>query len=113
MAGNIQSFDGSSTGVLPLRVNKSAASTTDLVAAVTGQKTRVYGLRLSVAGAVIVSVLDGATVLEVFNFAGAGGLVVLDLRQQPYYVTTVSLALRLTLSAAVQVDGLVEYATGV
>jgi hypothetical protein len=96
-----------------LRINKAAAATTDLVAAVALQKTRVYALRLNVAGAVIVSILDGATVLEVFNFSVAGGGVVLDFRSRPYYSTTVNTALRITLSAAVQVDGAVEYVTSV
>ena len=90
-----------------LRINKAAAATTDLVAA------GAYALRLNVAGAVIVSILDGATVLEVFNFSVAGGGVVLDFRSRPYYSTTVNTALRITLSAAVQVDGAVEYVTSV
>ena len=105
------SFFGSPAAPVPLRVNKAVATTTDLVAAVTGQSTRVYALRLNAAGAVTVSILDGATVLEVFNFAAAGAMPPLELRELPYYTTTSGNALRITLSAAVQVDGVVEYAT--
>lgn len=108
-----QTFWGSNVAPSPLVVNKAAAATTDLVAASAGQRVRVYGIRLNVAGAVIVSILDGATLLERFNFAGVGGGVFMDLREAPYYTTTAGAALRITLSAAVQVDGVIEYAQGV
>lgn len=94
-----------------LRINTAAGGDTPLVAAVAGQTTRVHSLRLSVAGAVIVQIRDGATVLEVFNFAGVGGAVVLDFRSRPWYKTTANTALNINLSAAVQVDGRVEYVT--
>lgn len=94
-----------------LRINTAAAGDTVLVAAVAGQITRVHSLRVSVAGAVIVQVKDGATVLEVFNFAGVGGAVILDFRSRPWYRTTANTALNINLSAAVQVDGRVEYVT--
>lgn len=93
-------------------VNASASGSTELLAAVGGQKHSVQGLRLSVAGAVIVSILDGATLLERFNFAGAGGGIVLDLRGKPYYTGSANTALNISLSAAVQVDGRLEYVTG-
>lgn len=108
-----RNFNGSAVAPGPFVVNKAAAATTDLIAAVAGQKVRAYALRLNVAGAVVVSILDGATLLERFNFGAAGDGVYLDLREMPYYVTTAGNALRITLSAAVQVDGVVEYAVGV
>lgn len=109
---NTTQFDGSAYAPAPLRINKAAAATTDLVAAVTGQSIRVYGLRMNAAGAVIVSILDGSTVLERFNFGAAGDSFTLDLRQQPYYTTAAGNALAITLSGAVQVDGVVEYSVG-
>lgn len=108
-----QTFLGSAYAPAPLVVNKAAATTTDLVAAVTGLKIRVYGIRLNVAGAVIVSILDGATLLERFNFGAAGDGVYLDLRETPYYTTSAGEALRITLSGAVQVDGVIEYSQGI
>jgi hypothetical protein len=36
----------------------------------------------------------------------------MDLRELPYYTTTAGAALRITLSAAVQVDGVIEYTQG-
>lgn len=106
-------FRGSPAGPLALRINTAVSGDNTLVAAVAGQKTRVYGLRLSVAGAVIVQVKRGSTVLEVFNFAGAGGGLVLDLREMPFYSTDANEALVLNLSGAVQVDGQLEYFTAV
>lgn len=100
----------STTDLTTLRITNAAASgNTTLVTATASQTTRVHRMRLSVAGATIVQILDGATVLEVFNFAGNGGNVVLDLSDRPYYTTTANTALVLNSSAAVQVDGRLEY----
>ena len=105
-----QNFLGSPCAPSPLRINNAAAAgDTPLVAAVAGQSVRVYGLRLSVAGATIVQIKRGSTVLEVFNFAAAGGAAVLDLRELPYYTTAANEALVLNSSGAVQVDGQLEY----
>lgn len=107
-----QSFFGSPSAPLPTRINNAAAlGDTTLVAAAAGKATRVYSLDISVAGATIVTLRRGATVLQVFNFAGVGGIVVKDLRELPYYVTGVNEALILNSSVAVQVDGMFESAT--
>lgn len=108
-----QNFFGSPNApTAPQRINTAASGDTVMVAAVAGQATRVYGLRLSVAGAVVVQIKNGAgTILEVFNFAGAGGGIVLDLRELPYYTTSANTALIINLSAAVQVDGVLESVT--
>lgn len=107
-----QNFLGSPAAPQALRINNAAASgDTSLVAAVAGLVTRVYGLRLSVAGATVVTLKRGATVLEVFNFAAADTMPPLDLRELPYYVTAVNEAFVLNSSAAVQVDGQLEYFT--
>jgi hypothetical protein len=92
-----------------LRINTAASGDTTLVAAVTGATTKVYGLRLSVAGAVIVQIKRGSTVLEVFNFAAAGTMAPLDLREEPYYRTASNEALVINLSGAVQCNGVLEY----
>lgn len=91
--------------------NTATSGNTTLVAAVSGQTTRVHRLKLSVAGASIVQIKNGATVLEVFNFAGNGGSVVLDFSAEPWYITSVNAALVINSSTAVQVDGRVEYVT--
>ena len=92
-----------------LRIDTAASGDTELVAAVSGKSCKVYGLRLSVAGAVIVSIKRGSTVLEVFNFAAAGTMAPLVLRDFPYYKTADNEALNINLSGAVQCNGVLEY----
>ncbi len=92
-----------------LRINVAASGDTELVAAVSGARCRVHALRLSVAGAVMVSIKRGSTVLETFNFAAAGVMPPLELRYQPYYVTAANEALNISLSGDVQVNGALEY----
>jgi hypothetical protein len=107
-------FQGSPAGPLALRINNAAAlGDTTLVAAVAGQKTRVYGVRLNAAAPTTVQLKDGAgTVLEVFNLV-AGVPYILELREQPYYTGSVNTAFILNSSLAVQVDGELEYFTAV
>ncbi|MGU3629842.1 hypothetical protein [Comamonas sp. C24C] len=106
-----QNFKGSPADPVATRINTAVAGDNTLVAAVAGQATRVYGLRLNVAGAVVVQVKTGSIIREVFNFAGSGGGVVLDLRELPYYTTATNEALVINLSGAAQVDGVLEYFT--
>jgi hypothetical protein len=94
-----------------LRINIAASGDTALVAAAASQTTRVYRIRLRSAAAVTVQVKNGATVLESFVFGASGGSVTFDLTDEPYYITGANTALNLNLSAAVQVDGAVEYLT--
>lgn len=110
----VAQFKGSPAGILKQRITNAAATgDTVVVAAVAGQSVRAYGMRLSVAGATIVSIKDGAgTVLEVFNFAGVGGGVVLDLREDTFYETSGGNAFIINSSAPVQVDGRLEYFQG-
>lgn len=91
-----------------LTINTAASGDTTLVAASAGQSCKVHSLRLSVAGAVIVTIKRGATVLEVFNFAGVERMT-LPLRFQPYYQTATNEALVINLSGAVQCNGALEY----
>lgn len=92
-----------------LRINTESSGDTELVAQAPGLRCRVHGLRLSVAGAVIVQIKAGSTVLETFNFAAAGTMAPLQLRFQPYYETAAKEALNISLSDAVQVNGVLEY----
>ena len=92
-----------------LLIKTSASGDTELVAAAPGLRCRVHGLRLSVAGAVIVSINAGHEVLEVFNFAAAGTMAPLALRFAPYYQTGTNEALNINLSDAVQCNGVLEY----
>lgn len=111
MSGNF-AFEGAVTGIVRQKINNAAAAgDVPIVAGVANQVVRVFGMRLSVAGATIVQIKDGAgNVLEQFNFAGAGGAAVLDLRSVAFYIGTAGNALIVNSSAAVQVDGMLEYA---
>ena len=92
-----------------LLIKTSASGDTELVAAAPGLRCRVHGLRLSVAGAVIVSIKAGHEVLETFNFVGAGTMAPLTLRFQPYYETAANKALNINLGGAGQCNGVLEY----
>jgi hypothetical protein len=100
-----------SAAALSQIINVSASGSTTLLVAVAGQSHKVQGLRLSVAGPVIISLLDGVTLLERFNYSGAGGGILLDLRDKPYWTGSVNTALNLSLSTVVQVDGRLDYIT--
>ena len=104
-------FKGSPRAPEPKFVSNAGASgDTTLVSGVAAKQIKVYGMRLSAAAAVTVSVKDGAgTVLEAFNFGAAGGSAILKLRDDTYYETTAGNALLMACSAAVQVSGVVEY----
>jgi hypothetical protein len=103
-------FFGAPAAPSAIRINAAAAGDNTLVAAAVGQSTRVYGLRVSAAAAVVVQIKRGATVLETLNLP-AGAPRVLELRELPYFVTGVNEALVMNLSSAVQVDGVLESAT--
>lgn len=92
-----------------LRISTSSSGDTALLAATPGRRHRVHGLRLSVAGAVTVQLRSGSTVLETFVFAAAGYDYVLPTRVSHYAQTAENEALNLNLSAAVAVNGVLEY----
>lgn len=103
----------STSDLTGLRINTAASGDTTLVEAVVGQTTRVHRLKISVAQPVVVQIKNGSTVLDVFHFVGNGRSAILDFSSRPWYVTTANTALVINLSGSVQVDGRVEYITGV
>lgn len=89
-------------------VNTAAIGDTTVSTAVAAQRTRVYRMRVNVAGATTLTVKSGATVLETISFAGAGFLTY-DFATRPWYTTAVNTALVLSNSAAVQVNAVFEF----
>ena len=85
----------------------STATTTVASSAVASQKTRVYRMRLNTAAANVITILNGATTLEVLNFTGAGFLTY-DFATRPWYTTATNAALNITTSAAVAVNVVLE-----
>ncbi len=99
----------STSDLTRVRVNTATTgSDVELVSATASQTTRVHRARLTSPGTVAVSIKDGTTVLEVINLV-AGVPYILDLADRPYWKTTANTALNISLSAAIQVDGVVEY----
>lgn len=101
----------STTELTPVVVNTAAIGDTTISTATVGQTTRVHRFRLNVGGATTVTVKSGATVLEVLKFAGAGFLTY-DYSPRAWYMTAANAALVLSNSAAIQVDGVVEFVKG-
>lgn len=91
-------------------VNIASATDTTIVAAVSGQTTRVHRLRLNVAAAQQITVKRGSTTLEVLNFTAAGFLIY-DVSGRPWYTTASNETLVLTTSTSAQVNGVVDYVT--
>lgn len=88
-------------------LNTAAAGDTTISTATASQQTRVYRLRLNVAGATTLTIKSGATALETITFPGAGFLTY-DFSTRPWYTTAANTALVVTNSAAVQVNGVFE-----
>ncbi|MES2783406.1 MAG: hypothetical protein V4657_11460 [Pseudomonadota bacterium] len=92
-----------------LRINTAATGDITLVSATASQTTKVYRFRLTAAAATNVSIKDGAgTVLEIIQFPAAGAIV-LDLSTRPYWTTTVNTAFIINQSAAVAIEGRMDY----
>jgi hypothetical protein len=99
----------STSDLTAARISFSATGDQTIVSATASQTTRVYRLRLTVAGATNISIKDGAaSTLEIIQFAAAG-MLVLDFNTRPYWVTTANTAFILNSSAAVAVEGRIEY----
>lgn len=98
----------STSGLTPYVLSTNTVGDTTVSSATASQTTRVHRMRLNVAGATTLTVKSGATVLEVLKFAAAGFLVY-DFATRPWYTTAANAALVISNSAAVQVDGVVEY----
>ena len=83
------------------------ATTTTLSTATASVRTRVYRLRLDVAGANVITITD-ATGAEKMNFTGAG-FKILDFATRAWYVTAVNTALTLTTTTTAEVNVTLEY----
>lgn len=81
---------------------------TAIVAAAASTRTRVYRVRMNVGAANVITILDGATVLERLNFAGAADKV-LDFSTRPWYTTTTNTALNYTTSTTAEFNAIFEY----
>lgn len=93
-------------------VNTASSGDNTIVAAVSGQTTRVHRMRLYSVSAITIIVKRGSTTLETILIA-AGGWFSLEFSERAHYKTGNNEAFILNLSGATQVHGVVEYVTSV
>lgn len=92
-------------------IAKNTSGDTTLVAAVSGQTTRVHRMKFTCDGANVVLIKRGSTVLDRFRFPASGGAAVLEFSSRPWYVTGANEALVINTSTTANVDGSVETVT--
>ena len=92
-------------------IAKSASGDTTLVAAVSGQTTRVHRMKFTCDGANLVTVKVGSTVVDRFRFPASGGAAVLEFSSRPWYVTGANETLVINSSTTANVDGSIETVT--
>lgn len=89
-------------------INTAAGGTAPIASAVPGQRSSVYAMIITAAGAVTVTVQDtgGGALSEPFAFGTNGGAVTLDIKTNgdPWFQSAVGLGLQFGISAAVQVS---------
>lgn len=83
------------------------ATTTTIVAAAASVRTRIYRMRIDVAGANILTITD-ATGGEKMNFTGAG-FKILDFATRPWYTTAINTALTITTTTTAEVNITAEW----
>lgn len=83
------------------------ATTTTIVAAAASTKTRVYRMRIDVAGANVLTITD-AIGGEKMNFTGAG-FKILDFNTRPWYTTATNTALTITTTTTAEVNITCEF----
>lgn len=81
-------------------------TTTTLVTATASQRTRVYRMRIDVAGAQVLTF--NAAVNDVFNFAGAGHYVY-DFATRPWFTTAANTAFTVTSTTTAVTNIVLEY----
>jgi hypothetical protein len=94
-------------------INVSTATTTTLIAAVTGQTINVYGMELFCNGANSITVADSTptTLVPIQALVASQGYI-RDLRSSPWFTAAISKALTLVTSAAQQCSGNIYYTQG-
>lgn len=83
------------------------ATTTTLSTAATGVRTRVYRMRIDVAGANVVTITDAAGA-EKMTFASAG-FRILDFSTRPWFMSGVNAALTATTTTTAEVNITLEF----
>jgi len=97
--------------IAPVAVSVSASGDNTLVAAVSGQTTRVHGLYLVINGDTTIKFRRGATDLTGAMPLRAGAVIWLERRGTPWFVTGTNEAFIINSTAAVTIAGWTEAET--
>ena len=108
MTGLIKHFD---PGFLEAKIDTTTTGDNTLVAAVSGQITKVFRIFFIVAGTTNITFKDGSTALTGAIPMVANGSFVLDFNEAAWFTTSANSAFVLNQSGAVQISGRVYYAT--
>ena len=91
----------------------SSSGDNTVVAGLTANPIRVYGLVATVNGATNITFKDGSTALSgALILTGNGSSFTLPLTDEPYFTTTIGNAFVMNSSSAVAVSGICWYTTG-
>lgn len=85
----------------------TTATTTAVISATASVRARVYRMRIDVAAAQVVTIVD-ATGTEEMNFTAAG-FRIYDFATRPWYVTAVNTALNVTTTTTGKVNLVLEF----
>ena len=99
------------TGLTVTTIAKNTSGDTTLVAAVSGQTTRVHRMKFTCDGANLILIKRGSTEIDRFRYPASGGALVLDFSSYPWYVTAANEALVINTSTTANVDGSIETVT--
>jgi len=99
------------TGLVVATIAKTSTGDTAIVAAVSGQTTRVHRMKFTCDAANLILVKRGSTVIDRFRFPASGGAAVLEFSSFPWYVTGDNEAFQINCSTTANVDGSVETVT--
>jgi len=108
MAGiTTQTIDGQFITALPFNIG--TATQTSVVAAVAGQRVRVYKLAITAAAAENITFLDGTTALTGAITMSTGQPLVLPMDGNPWLVTSAGNALNITPTSAAVLAGVIWF----
>jgi hypothetical protein len=115
LPNSITPFLRTTKQLTPFVLNVNTAATFEIAAAVASQTTRLRRFSFETQDTVTVTLKNGAAVLRTWRCIGPTSVQYDDLSGllEAYFVTGVFTALNITLSAAIQVDGVFETDTSV
>lgn len=109
LPADVQQFLKTTTGLTLAILDTSASGDSTIVSATGGQTTRVHRMKLVAGGATVITIKRGSTVLDTFRADASGYTIILRFDGNPWYATAANEAFVINNSAAVDLDGSIEY----